>query len=830
MDQPSHSDPPEKVDGSTAKKADLAVVLVHGIGSQEVGATLLSWAEPIVKELQSHLPNQSASVSYGATQLQADPASTTIHFRTADQPAELTWIFVEARWAASFPWPGASEVLSWTRSFVPRATQRIWHQLSRPVDAYRAALIAVGSESLNFQGKIRLRIARLVFIIYSTVWFLVTALAVAITAGVAVGLAAGLAILGVIPFLRKRIAPLSTQLVASVGDAYLFTSRPLHAAAMVDSITTVLDGAKAAAENVCVIAHSQGAALAVRALVTRRRASLPDMLITVGAGVNLLAQETGPVASWVEHANTMRWVNIWTPWDPVPAGPIADCTKHEAQRAAEATSVAGVLGPMFRNTGASGQPVGVSDVGSAEDRPDGPEEWPVYNRASVFQDHVTYVSNIPQVIRPITHRLIALTCGQPGALPAVDEAHVRRVRYLGAARLVSGVIALAFMASRVVFGASGGSNAGTLAAWIHDRYEGIFTAPVLGAVLTRLLTVIGILAYEGVLTLGVFALAYLTLQFVWTRWDRSASAMSVEESNQTEYPFSLRTNDSVTTFATRPKGRTRARFVFKLMLIMYCYVAYSMLLFVAIAVLPLESGDTGQKFVVAISSGVVSPVIIYQVVIWPRGGVRLRAIHPNGGATGVQPAPAAPLLVDPNERAVQWGKERAARFADRARLPTWFIRTAAILLGASVVVFAVLLSPDAVEFEHPPVDVAFGFWHFQARLVDLVTLPGAYIPWILGLAVFVLSGKVYQGSRAARIGLRMLAAASLACLAGLVLANLRDVSIECFDWHFNLPLGAVLLVVAGAWVALSWFAAKQISTYVQDLRSANKEQHAEARD
>lgn len=320
----------------------------------------------IVRELQSHLPNKSAGVSYGPTQLQTDPASTTINFRTADQPAGLTWTFVEARWAGSFPWPGASEVLNWANNCVPRATQRIWHQLTRPIDAYRAALKASGSEPLNRRGGISLLIVRLVFIIYSTVWFLVTAAAVAVMAIVAVTFAAGLTVMGAIPFVRNRIAPLTAQLVASVGDAYLFTSRPLHAAAMVDSITTVLDHAKTIAEKVCVIAHSQGAALAVRALVTRPRASLPDMLITAGAGVNLLAQETGPVASWVGHANTMQWVNIWTPWDPVPSGPIADCAEDEAQRAAEATSVAGVLGPLFRNTGASGQAVGAgSEVSKA---------------------------------------------------------------------------------------------------------------------------------------------------------------------------------------------------------------------------------------------------------------------------------------------------------------------------------------------------------------------------------------------------------------------------------------------------------------------------------
>ncbi len=527
-----------------SKDADLAVVVVHGIGSQTAGATLLAWAEPIIKELSrtvsSHTPG---GITFGATELETDPATTTISFVDMDQPElRRTWKFIEARWASSFPVPTVSEVLHWAPNFIPRAATRIWRQLTRPVGAYRGALDTVAADSeLNPRAKRRLLMARIVFALYSSVWFLVTTVAILLTATAAAVFAVVLTVLGTLPVIRKRFAPVTAQLVASVGDAYLFTARPLHTAAMIDTISQAVVQAHASADKVCVIAHSQGAALAIRTLTTRVPAEkMPHLLFTVGAGVNLLGGGTAPVAGWLERAPGMEWVNIWTPWDPVPSGPIADNRADEASRAREATS-ADHVSRLFATGDPGGPSLSSAAAGSSAggEMACGPEEWPVYNLASVTRDHVTYTGNVPQVIRPVTERLLALTTGTAPALPALDEAHIRRVRYLGTARLVAGLAASVYLALRYVYWETGGSNSDKLRAFLDSSLKGFYDTPIVGPTTASFVANDASVLYEMALGLSMFTMMYLAFRFVWGWWNRQASTLSVAESNQTEYPFSV---------------------------------------------------------------------------------------------------------------------------------------------------------------------------------------------------------------------------------------------------------------------------------------------------
>ena len=228
-------------------------------------------------------------------------------------------------------------------------------------------------------------------------------------------------VLGAIPYVRGKIAPVTTELVASVGDAYLFTSRPLHSAAMVEAIRSGVKLARGSAKHVCVLAHSQGSALAIRTLLCDDADCDADMLITVGAGVSLLGGDAKPVERWgLPRTPNMRWINIWTPWDPVPSGPIADSPEDEELRYEAAASPTDVLAPLIKDARAPNalSPEALSP--SATLVP-GPEEWPVHNRCSLIRDHTAYAQNIPQVIRPITERLVALSERGAAVLPAINE-------------------------------------------------------------------------------------------------------------------------------------------------------------------------------------------------------------------------------------------------------------------------------------------------------------------------------------------------------------------------------------------------------------------------
>src|SRR5262249_32132225 len=141
--------------------------------------------------------------------------------------------------------------------------------------------------------------------------------------------------------------------------------------------------------------------------------------------------------------------------------------------------------------------------------------------------------NIPQVIRPITERLLALTSGQPARLPPVDEAHVRRVRFLGTARLVAGLIAMSYLVLHAM-GPDAGKNA--VMSWVTTTFKDFSVVKLVA----RANVASGGAINEVVGGCTVFAALYLLFRCCWWRWDKQAARLSITESNQTEIPFNWR--------------------------------------------------------------------------------------------------------------------------------------------------------------------------------------------------------------------------------------------------------------------------------------------------
>ena len=109
---------------ATVDTADLAVVVVHGVGAQDVGSTLIAWAEPILQELREYVENRGGTLRYGPAQLHSDPAQVSVHYDLGDHRTK-TWTFLEARWATAFPWPGSADVLRWGGRFTPPSRRSV---------------------------------------------------------------------------------------------------------------------------------------------------------------------------------------------------------------------------------------------------------------------------------------------------------------------------------------------------------------------------------------------------------------------------------------------------------------------------------------------------------------------------------------------------------------------------------------------------------------------------------------------------------------------------------------------------------------------------------
>jgi len=101
----------------------------------------------------------------------------------------------------------------------------------------------------------------------------------------------GLLVLGAIPIskLRKALLGIQLKIAATVGDCYVFVSRPIEAASIVNTVRQNVLWLASRCSEIVIVAHSQGAAVAHLAL----RGSTPRelrLLFAYGSGLRKLEE------------------------------------------------------------------------------------------------------------------------------------------------------------------------------------------------------------------------------------------------------------------------------------------------------------------------------------------------------------------------------------------------------------------------------------------------------------------------------------------------------------------------------------------------------------
>ena len=269
----------------------LGILLVHGIGEQGRGDTLVHWLDTIVATI-----NRATRATVNATVEWADLARLDAEDESAPHAVvritgadiDERWIVVEGWWAEAFIAPSFSQLVGWSFRAVPwalamHAAQKLYQSADEPVRRRRLVRrISAGTQAL---------------LLLLLAPFILLLLAV-------------LALLGAIPSgtLRTAIGRFQRALAASAGDSLVFLESPVRAAAMCSAVTAAhetlkrLCDAAGCAQRV-VLAHSQGATVSLEALtrVMRRPASdhqpvkagddaiAPPVFVTFGAGINKLA-------------------------------------------------------------------------------------------------------------------------------------------------------------------------------------------------------------------------------------------------------------------------------------------------------------------------------------------------------------------------------------------------------------------------------------------------------------------------------------------------------------------------------------------------------------
>ncbi|TFB93198.1 hypothetical protein [Cryobacterium sp. HLT2-28] len=275
---------------AVTQPADVGVLFVHGIGSQrkgeglnEAGNALLRWFRALTQV--KGFEKSSAEIGTVTTWLD-QPANAEL--RLSLPHGEIRhWVLAESHWANVFLPPTIASTLRWTFTVSPGLL------LSRAVESLAHAFAAWSGFPLHWWR-----------ILIAAMW-LVAVVPVSLALIVLLSVLILFRFLIPIAGVRDGLAKLEVLLTSSLGDSFLFSENAMSRGAMVSKVRSEIDWLADRSNRVIVVAHSQGAAVAVHALEV---GSAVDTLITFGAGISQLQW----VRSGSDSAATssVRWLRL----------------------------------------------------------------------------------------------------------------------------------------------------------------------------------------------------------------------------------------------------------------------------------------------------------------------------------------------------------------------------------------------------------------------------------------------------------------------------------------------------------------------------------------
>lgn len=267
------------------QRFELGVVLVHGIGMQASGETLTRWGDALVDTIRKGTRDRVVPTIERAEFGPQSGERAQMVVRFGDHDKAPRWLLSEAWWADSFLAPRYGELVSWGLRALPwfvatHAARRYWTHRGEGWSKGLALATA----------------------------FMQLLVLLALTPLLLVLLAVTL-LLGLLPIsqLRGVILRIQSILTATVGDSMAFVASPVRAGFIRTRILDSLKRHKQTCARTIVVAHSQGAAAVLDALGGMTKpdheakvlrvvnpppeGSLPDTLLTFGAGTNQLVSQ-----------------------------------------------------------------------------------------------------------------------------------------------------------------------------------------------------------------------------------------------------------------------------------------------------------------------------------------------------------------------------------------------------------------------------------------------------------------------------------------------------------------------------------------------------------
>ena len=288
-------------------RPDLGVVFIHGIGQHRRGTTLVAFGDALVRWLRRWSRSWSGTAS---TAVNVNHAFLRRGPRGEDQPASAVvelgnnkrWLLVESWWAETFEPPRYGQLARWGLQVAPWAIvshfrirlRRAAGRLGLGGIVTIKAFVRVLFENIRASVRVLFEIAGLFLATFVGLPLLLLVLLLLMFAR-----------LVPIKTVRSAVGRAQAVLVASLGDSFIFLDSPLQSAAITSRIRRDLEWTAQRVEGgkVAVVAHSQGASVAVKALTQTPHPEVRK-LITFGAGINKLT-EIQRIAD-----STIRWVPL----------------------------------------------------------------------------------------------------------------------------------------------------------------------------------------------------------------------------------------------------------------------------------------------------------------------------------------------------------------------------------------------------------------------------------------------------------------------------------------------------------------------------------------
>ena len=434
----------------------IGILFVHGIGKQQQGETLDRCSRPIIEYLGERAHVRTADIC-GDDEV---PANTVV-----DMPGEgVSWLLAESWWAKQFLPPGFGELAPWLLTIGPYMV--LAHLGKWASGRFQSAVTVLKpSKDRRWLWIVALPLLTMYFL---AMLIFVMSLSFVLTISLQVFVLI-LGFLSTIPIVKTRatISRLLGILSSILGDSLAFVDNPVARSAIISKVRGNLDWLANQADQIVVVAHSQGAAVAHHAL-RRGAPSNVKMLITLGSGLGKLERASSQGLGILQRST--GWVVSTLPlyvwFVPFLIEALGNIALYVGLFYLTVYLGAIFSGIRKSQVHLSIDPIRWSDYYASHDPvPNGalslePKSWitchEVCNYASFIGDHTSYFENhdefIPAILRDIKENLGTGSVERNIADRVISgaKARKRRVLWLQLIRIVTGIAAVGggFLASQ----------------------------------------------------------------------------------------------------------------------------------------------------------------------------------------------------------------------------------------------------------------------------------------------------------------------------------------------------------------------------------------------